>query len=239
MAESTYYVTLPNSGVTAEVTSHSTRQARTVYLDYLTRSGVVPWRGRTDLRDQIIIDRIDPGQVPTDVQLAYGQVQETPEEDFELNGNGVPPMDYSRNGYDDLDDYDDYGDYQQPISRPVYQNGASFGGAERQVRSEWDPQGAPEYGEDLPKPSRSGRIHSSGVPSSRIPSPADAGKLGPSQNGSGSMPSPSSKPTKLAGLTSGERIPVGPSGKVGSVHPLNGESRIGRLVRESFPKGKV
>ena len=33
MPDSTYYVTLPNSGVTAEVTASSTRQARTVYLD--------------------------------------------------------------------------------------------------------------------------------------------------------------------------------------------------------------
>ena len=54
----TYYVTLPNSGVTAEVTADTTRQARTAYLDYMTRSNQVPWKGRQDLREQLLIDKI-------------------------------------------------------------------------------------------------------------------------------------------------------------------------------------
>ena len=109
MADSTYYVTLPNSGVTAEVTAYSTRQAPTVYLDYLTRSGVVPWRGRTDLRDQIIIDRIDPGQIPTDIQLSYGQQAPIDEEELELNGNGNGfASDYTQDPYAEEPDYQDY-----------------------------------------------------------------------------------------------------------------------------------
>ena len=213
MADSTYYVTLPNSGVTAEVTANSTRQARTVYLDYLTRSGVVPWRGRTDLRTEIIIDRIDPGQIPTDIQLSYGQ-QPVEEEEYELNG--------AYNGYEDLGpDYteDPYGDEYAPIQRPTYQNGAAFAGAERQVRSEWDQTGAPSYEEELPTYAPQ---HSAQTP---------VGKP---------IPSPGARPNKLPGLAPGEKISMTPQNtKAGDPMNLAGESKVGRLVKSLFPKGKV
>ena len=215
MPDSTYYVTLPNAGVTAEVTASSTRQARTVYLDYLTRSGVVPWRGRTDLRTEIIIDRIDPGQIPTDIQLSYGQ-QPIEEEEYELNG--------SYNGYEDLGpDYSDdpygngNGSYETaPVPR-TYQNG-SFGGAERQVRSEWDQTGAPSYEEELPTyaPQRS-----------QVP-------LG------NPIPSPGAKPNKLPGLAPGQKISMTSQGtKAGDPMNLSGESKVAKLVKSLYTRGKV
>jgi len=245
MPDNSYYVTLPNSGVTAEVTASSTRQARTVYLDYLTRSGVVPWRGRTDLRDQIIIDRIDPGQIPTDIQLSYGQ-SAPQEEEYELNGE--------YNGYEDLgSDYTDdpyteeSGQYSS--QRPTYQNGSAFGGSERQVRSEWDQtaqsQGDPiRYEQEMPSyapQTRRPAVRGNGTP---------AFDEGMSQYQERDIPSPGATPNKLPGLAPGQRIPlnpsngsnklkIGPSGPATSPNNLVGESRIGKVVKNLFPRGKV
>ena len=67
----TYYVNLPSSGVSAEVEAPTTRSARTTYLDYLTRNKIVPWQGRNSLREEIITDRIESGQMDVDIRLNY------------------------------------------------------------------------------------------------------------------------------------------------------------------------
>lgn len=66
-----YYLELPNTDIKAEVEAPSTRSAQTTYLDYLTRNGIVPWRGRNALRPDIIVDRIESGQMPVDINLNY------------------------------------------------------------------------------------------------------------------------------------------------------------------------
>jgi len=76
----TYFVTLESTGVKAEVEAPTTRSARTVYLDYLTRNKLVPWVERQNLREEVIVDRIESGQVPIDVNLSYS-----------LEGGGVGP----------------------------------------------------------------------------------------------------------------------------------------------------
>ncbi len=90
----TYYITSPVE-VKAEVTAPSTRSARTTYLDYLTRNGLLPWGGRGDFRKSILIDRIESGQFPVDVDLDYRLESSSsgPDEEFELGGDperGLP-----------------------------------------------------------------------------------------------------------------------------------------------------
>ena len=66
-----YYLELPETGISAEVQAPSTRSAQTTYLDYLTRNKIVPWKGRNALRPSIITDRIESGQMDVDVNLNY------------------------------------------------------------------------------------------------------------------------------------------------------------------------
>ena len=251
LATSTYYVTLPNAGVTAEVTAGSTRQARTVYLDHLTRTGIVPWRGRNDLRDQIIIDRISPGQIPTDVQLSYGQQPDIPEEDLGYpdeyeNGasNGASPY---------FDEDDDMGVHYQeePQAQPSYYQQKRFldqpayGGAERQARI--DPQfgGRSEYQET--PPTYTGRQlqrypQDSQVQETirqRIPvTPPTTSLPASSPTTPRQIPHPAGKPKKLPGLMPGEKIPMMPTGSLKDSGPL-GETKISRFVKSRFPKGGI
>ena len=239
MAESTYYVTLPNAGVTAEVTAGSTRQARTVYLDYLTRSGIVPWRGRNDLRDQIIIDRISPGQIPTDIQLSYGQQPEIPEEELDFPG---ATDDYEDDYLDYLNGDNGY-EYEEEARTPNYYQQQEFldqpaySGAERQAVTRSEFGGRPEY-EESP-PTYTGRklqrfpedYEVQENIRQRIPvtSPNTASKQ---------MPHPSRKPRKLPGLEPGERIPMMPTGSLKDSGPL-GETKISKFVKSRFPKGEI
>ena len=66
-----YYITIPESDIEAEVSAPSTRQAQTTYPDYLTRNDIIPWRGRNKVRDFLIVDRIEPGSMPVDINLDY------------------------------------------------------------------------------------------------------------------------------------------------------------------------
>ena len=254
LATSTYYVTLPNAGVTAEVTAGSTRQARTVYLDHLTRTGIVPWRGRNDLRDQIIIDRISPGQIPTDVQLSYGQQPDIPEEelgypeDYENgNGNGNGHSPYFEDEDDDLGVHyqgepqvqPSYYQQQQFLAQPAY------GGAERQART--DPQfgGRPEYTET--QPTYTGRklqrypedYQVQETIRQRIPvTPPSTVLPSAPVTSTKRIPSPASTPKKLPGLRPGERIPMMPTGSLKQGGPM-GETKIAKFVKSRFPKGEI
>jgi len=70
-----YFVQLPQVGVSAEVVAPTPRSAKTTYLDYLTRNRVIPWRGRQGTRTGIIVDRIEPGSMAVDVSLSYAHEQ--------------------------------------------------------------------------------------------------------------------------------------------------------------------
>ncbi len=91
-----YFLELPGTGVKAEVEAPSTRSAQTSYLDYLTRNQIVPWKGRNSLRPSIIVDRIESGQMPVDVNLNYNLEQggvEEPEMDLVPESQfGTEPM---------------------------------------------------------------------------------------------------------------------------------------------------
>ncbi len=88
-----YFVTLEATGISAEVEAPTTRSARTTYLDYLTRNKIVPWKGRNSLRDSIVVDRIESGQMDVDIKLDYkledsSGVSDSVLEIGDVNGNG-------------------------------------------------------------------------------------------------------------------------------------------------------
>jgi len=71
----TYYLFSPNLNVTAEVDAPTTRSARTAFLDYLTRTGKLPFSQRRVFRKKLITKRMQPGEIRTTVQLVYGESQ--------------------------------------------------------------------------------------------------------------------------------------------------------------------
>lgn len=230
----TYYVTLPNVGVTAEVTAGTTRQARTAYLDYLTRSKTVPWKGRQDLRDQILIDKITPGQIPTDVELAYGQTAPISEETL-----SVTP-DYTQDPVS-TGPYDDYGDpsgrYPDPdIHTPFtddYQD-------EYDDSDEFDPtyisDEVPSY-----KVERQDMVVSSSSKLRNVGNGADKLKdrMVPSiSRGNNPLLQIPTSPTgnKKLPLPTAAGLKIGPTGEGLRV---NGNTKIANVVRTQFPKGKV
>ena len=75
----TYYVTAPGSQITAEVNAPDSRHSRTTFLDYLSRSRLIPWGARQQVRKQLMTKRIEPGSIPTTVQLSYNTEETAPE----------------------------------------------------------------------------------------------------------------------------------------------------------------
>ena len=75
----TYYVTAPGSKISAEVDAPDSRHARTTFLDYLSRSHLIPWNARQTIRRQLMTKRIEAGSVPSSVQLNYNAVESKPE----------------------------------------------------------------------------------------------------------------------------------------------------------------
>jgi hypothetical protein len=75
----TYYVTAPGSQVTAEVNAPDSRHARTTFLDYLSRSRLIPWGARQQVRKQLMTKRMQSGEIPTTVQLSYNTEESAPE----------------------------------------------------------------------------------------------------------------------------------------------------------------
>lgn len=72
-----YYVHIPGSQApTAEVEASSTKHARTAYLDYLSRNGLIGWRDRQTVRSGIKVDRMSPGEFQTQIKLEYDMVKE-------------------------------------------------------------------------------------------------------------------------------------------------------------------
>lgn len=68
----TYYANIPDTEApTAEITASSTKHARTVYLDYLSRNNLISWRDRQATRGLVKVSQMQPGEIRTQVQLDY------------------------------------------------------------------------------------------------------------------------------------------------------------------------
>lgn len=102
----TYYVLsvdIPSGrGTSAEVDAPDSRHARTAFLDYLSRNGMLQWGERQAARRLIIAKRMKPGEIKTDIRLDYGvreakteelppPVQETSEESQQPKDAYGPP----------------------------------------------------------------------------------------------------------------------------------------------------
>jgi len=70
---SVYYVSHPEFALKAKVDAPSTDKARTTYLDYMERTGVVPRTSRQEIRRGIATKRLgDPSEFLADIELDYG-----------------------------------------------------------------------------------------------------------------------------------------------------------------------
>jgi hypothetical protein len=70
----TYYTFIPDSTTpTAEIAAPDARHARTVYLDYLSRNRQINYSVRGRVRKMIKINRMQPGEIQTSIQLSYGE----------------------------------------------------------------------------------------------------------------------------------------------------------------------
>lgn len=85
----TYVVKHPSIDILAEVTAPDSRHARTTFLDYLSRRGLIGWNQRQAVRSGIMTKRVNPGEVQTNVQLKYRQGNGMPEQNL-----GVPESDF-------------------------------------------------------------------------------------------------------------------------------------------------
>lgn len=68
--------------ISAEVSAPDSRHARTAFLDYLSRSGMIQWGERQAARKLIITKRMKPGEIQTDVKLEYGTKEPTKAEEL-------------------------------------------------------------------------------------------------------------------------------------------------------------
>jgi len=80
-----YYVTHPNIDYSAVVDAPTTEKARTVFLDYLERTGRLNRRLRQQARADMVAERLeDAGSVSADVRLSYYYGGNGREYDMEL-----------------------------------------------------------------------------------------------------------------------------------------------------------
>jgi hypothetical protein len=87
---SVYYVTHPSIDLTAIVTAPTTEKARTTFLDYLERRGMLSRAKRGFVRGNMVAERLhDPASVTADVELSYGY-EPMPEESLALEPSYVP-----------------------------------------------------------------------------------------------------------------------------------------------------
>ena len=77
-----YFVHIPDSNApTAEVEAPDTRHARTVYLDFLSRKGIIPYSQRGAVRKAIKTNRMEAGEYQTSIRLSYSDVGKEKEEE--------------------------------------------------------------------------------------------------------------------------------------------------------------
>jgi len=67
-----YYVKHSELGKDALVHAPSTEKARTAFLDYLERNGMVSRKDRQSWRKGLITDRVEEGETSAEVELWYG-----------------------------------------------------------------------------------------------------------------------------------------------------------------------
>lgn len=85
----TYLVSHPQIDILAEVIAPDSRHARTTYLDYLSRNGIIQWEQRQTVRRAVMTKRVNPGEFQSDVQLRYSQSNGIPEREI-----GTPEADW-------------------------------------------------------------------------------------------------------------------------------------------------
>lgn len=77
----TYFVFRPEMEITAEVNAPDKRHARTAYLDYLARNGMIGWSDRGTVRKTVKAVKAEPGEFEATVILDYG-ISEPAEEKY-------------------------------------------------------------------------------------------------------------------------------------------------------------
>lgn len=83
--ENAYYVTHPRIDKTAVVFAPATEKARTTFLDWLERNGLIRRAQRHLFRRDMIAERIEDPNVPADVELHYGY-EESPSARYTMEG---------------------------------------------------------------------------------------------------------------------------------------------------------
>jgi len=74
-----YFVTHPELDISALVRAPSTEKARTTYLDYLERRGIIHRSSRGYYRENMIAERMNESYpVQADVELSYGYSDSSP-----------------------------------------------------------------------------------------------------------------------------------------------------------------
>ncbi len=81
-----YYVTHPAIDRTAVVYAPSTEKARTTFLDWLERNGLMQRRHRQALRRDMVAERLEDPGVPADVELHYGYAEMAIPQEHRLGG---------------------------------------------------------------------------------------------------------------------------------------------------------
>ena len=100
---SAYFVTHPMMDKTAVVHAPSTEKARTTFLDWLERNGLLQRSRRQAYRRDMVAEKLEDPSVPSDVVLNYGYGEEPEPEVLRLGeervevpieqGEGVPVPD--------------------------------------------------------------------------------------------------------------------------------------------------
>ena len=70
--ETVYYVTHPMMDKSAVVYAPSTEKARTTFLDWLERNGLIRRADRQAFRNDMVAQRLDDPNIPADIELHYG-----------------------------------------------------------------------------------------------------------------------------------------------------------------------
>lgn len=71
-----YYVTHPYMDRTAVIYAPSTEKARTTFLDWLERNGLISRKSRQTYRRDMVAEKLEDPGVPSDIVLHYGGGEE-------------------------------------------------------------------------------------------------------------------------------------------------------------------
>ena len=124
-----YYVTHPNLDFSAKVDASSTEKARTVFLDYLERSGAISRRQRQSVRRNMVAKRLErPETVDADIELSYaygaeeGPTYRLGEPTMERVFEGQPVTEGEPT---EVQEYDEYLGMGKPVGEEVGRPGMS------------------------------------------------------------------------------------------------------------------